>query len=123
MPFGQVFGRFKTTFTVHVPAAGSRDWDNAGRWVPGEAVTSSYEGIILPMSNDRLVYEEGGTYTNEDIRIYAEPPYTLEIGWRVEHNGRQYLVQEEKLYDQHGGYRVYLARRVGVTVPEEGEGE
>lgn len=113
--FGRVFERFQTSFQVLVPGSGTRDWDNAGAWVPGETTEESYEGIIIPFTTDTLAYQEGGTYTNEDIKVYVRPPYFLGIGWTIEHKDREYVVQEGKLYDDFGDYRSYIARRVGSS--------
>jgi len=118
MNFDTVFAKFKTEFTAIEFGEGHYDYEQGGIWVPGDEIEHEVTGIITPLTNDDVRFEEGGTYTRQDIKIHYQGE--LGIGWEVEYRDRRYKILEEKLYDEHADFNEYYARRLEE---ENGEGE
>ena len=114
LTFNTVFNNFKTEFTAIDFEEGYYDYEQGGEWVEGEEITHEVTGIITPLTNDDTRFEEGGTYTRQDIKIHYQG--TLGIGWEIDYRDRRYKILEEKIYDEHTGFNEYYARRL-----EEGE--
>ena len=110
LDFSEVFEEFKTTFTAIEFGEGHYDYEQGGVWVPGGETEHELIGIITPLTNDDIRFEEGGTYTRQDIKIHYQG--ILGIGWEIEYRGRRYKILEEKLYDEHTGFNEYYARRL-----------
>lgn len=96
--------------TAKVSIGGYYDYENGGVWVPGAETSTSFTGVVLPLTNEDLQYYEAGTFTTEDRKIYTTTQLT--IGQKVQRNGLEYEVKEEKDYSPHIGGYIYFAKRV-----------
>lgn len=94
---------------------GYHDPYQGGKWVPGKAEEIEIEGAVVPLSNNDLRFDEGGTYTVEDRKLYC---YTkIDKGEQVKHKDTLYTVLEGKAYDDFDtddeGLFIYVLRRGG----------
>lgn len=65
---------------------------------------------MVPLTNEDLNYDENGTYSVEDRKIYTYE--NIEKGVVVQYNNIKYTVQEKKDYSEFDtGLNLYWARR------------
>ncbi len=110
--FGASFRRWATEFVKVIAGAKMRDYSRGGIEVEGETTEEEITGIIVPLTNEDLRHEEGGTYTRHDRKVYVQDPEELEIGQLIIHEGKTYRVHEQKDYGLHTDVRIYFARRL-----------
>jgi len=88
-----------------------------GKFIPGDTTKSPVEeGVILPLSADDLVHEEGGTVTRNSQKLYIYEK--LQQGQKLKRveTGEEFEIQEEKDYSRAaGGLHVYIIRQTGVA--------
>ena len=90
-----------------------------GYWCPdtGDYIEEGEEeaevsAAVLPLTNDELTQDEGGTYTAEDKKIYYHGD--LETGQTVKIDNLQYKVDAAKDYSHHAsGLKIYIVVRKG----------
>ena len=92
--------------------AGYYDWEQGGMWVPGGEKEIEIEGAVVPLSNEDLQFDEGGTYTIEDRKLYCYEE--IDKGEKIKHKGKIYTVMEKKDYsDFTEGLRIYFLKKAG----------
>ena len=101
----------KAPITIKKYEEGYHDYENGGVWVKGEPIIIGIEGAVVPLSNSDFNYDEGGTYSSEDRKIYT---YTeIALGSKVTHKETEYTIQEGKDYtDFDNGLNLYFMKRV-----------
>ena len=100
----------KSPVCVLEKGQGYRDPYNGGVWVPGETAGTEIEGAVVPLSNEDLKYDEGGTYNTEDRKLYCYKDVAL--GTKIKHNDNIYTVLERRGYAEHaGGLYIYFMKR------------
>ena len=119
LDFTPVFDEFGTDFTAIEFGTGYYDYTQGGVWVPGEEIVHQLRSIITPLTTDDVTFDEGGTYTRQDVKIHYQG--TLGVGWEIKYRGLRYKILEEKLYDKHANFNEYYARRIEEQGQEEGE--
>lgn len=87
-------------------------WDTeTGLYVPpSEPEQINTEGIILPLNDDELRFDDGGTYTFEDRKIIYEGQ--LQANQTVLINGDEYKVHRMKPHTTYSTFTVYYVKRV-----------
>lgn len=92
---------------------GYNDWNNGGVWVEGEIEeTLIPNGAVLPLSKDELEYDEGGTYNQEDRKMYCYEE--VEKGTKIKHKNKTYTIQESLSYgDFDIDLNIYFIKRGG----------
>lgn len=89
---------------------GYRDPYQGGKWVPGEIEEIEIEGAVIPLSNDDLRFDEGGTYTVTDRKLYCYKKMTK--GNQIKHKENLYTILESKDYaDFDEGLYIYIVRK------------
>ena len=93
---------------------GFRDPNNGGQWVEGVPQEILIEdGAVVPLSNNDITFDEGGTYTAEDRKLYCY--IELKKGTKVKHKGRSYTILEDRDYtDFDVNLRIYFLKRGGT---------
>lgn len=92
---------------------GYYDYSNGGVWVDGIPYEIILEGAVVPLSNEDLKYDENGTYSSEDRKLYT---YTeVAKGEKIRHKDLIYTVQEKKDYtDFDLDLNIYFMKRADV---------
>ncbi|WP_333638208.1 hypothetical protein [Tissierella praeacuta] len=90
---------------------GYRDPNQGGIWVPGKIEEILIEnGAVVPLSNEDLKFDEGGTYGVEDRKLYCYQD--IDKGIKVKHKEKIYTVLEKKDYtDFDEELRIYYIKR------------
>lgn len=84
-------------------------YDDAGDWVSPSVLTpESRFGVILPLSEDDLKYDIGGTYSTQDRKLYTLE--SLKKGQKIQYKGVEYTVQTFKDYTDYTDVFIYVAR-------------
>lgn len=101
---------------VILKTEGYYDMNNGGEWVDGASKKISLEkGAIVPLSNDDLKFDAGGTYNHDNRKLYCYEK--LEKGTIVtntQENGviKTYKVLAEKDYSDFDlGLYIYILER------------
>lgn len=92
---------------------GFNDPNQGGIFVPGKIKKIQIENAaIVPLTNEELQYDEGGTYSTEDRKLYC---YTeLEKGTKIKHKEKDYTVMESRDYEDFDiGLFIYMIKRGG----------
>lgn len=110
--FSRLIDKYAAPFTVIDDVEGYYDQDNGGVWVSEVAREIPVIGAVLPLTSEELKYDQNGTYTTADKKIFIY--LKLKRGQRVIFDGKEYTVQEEKNYSPQAGVYIYYARRAGV---------
>ena len=91
---------------------GYYDWEQGGIWVPGGEEEIEIEGAVVPLSNEDLQFDEGGTYNFEDRKLYCYED--IDKGEKIKHKEKIYTVMEKKDYsDFDEGLSIYFLKRAG----------
>lgn len=98
---------WETSIIVMVPSEGRLE---GGRWIPGKEVPEERQAVVVPLSNDDLRYDENGTYTRQDKKVYTHFP--LENGTGIVYDNLQYKITDPKDYSAHSNVYVYFAKRI-----------
>ena len=87
--------------------------ENGGVWVPGGIEELEIEdAAVVPLSNQDLKFDEGGTYSYEDRKLYCY--IDIEKGQKVKHKEKTYTVLEKKDYaDFDSDLMIYVIKRGG----------
>ena len=102
----------KTPFFIVEETGGHYDYSQGGIWVEGTLTETEQEGAVVPLTNNDLQYDENGTYTTQDKKIYTYNDY--EKGQKIKHKNVFYTIQEKRDYiDFDDGLNIYWARRSG----------
>lgn len=89
---------------------GHHDYGQGGLWVPGETEEVEIEGAVVPLSNEDLKFDEGGTYNQEDRKLYCYQE--ISKGEKIKHKDKIYTVLERKDYtDFDDGLYIYFIKR------------
>lgn len=93
-------------------AEGYFNYEAGGVWTPGIVEEISIKGAVVPLSNSDLKYDEGGSYSIGDYKLYT---YTdIALGEKVRCKDKEYTVQEKKDYSDFDiGLNIYFIKRVG----------
>lgn len=102
----------KPAYKIDYPEA---EWDpDTGKKVQGEPVQTEFDGADFPLSSEDLQFDEAGTYTSEDRKLYTTE--LLAKGQEVKVKGKLYTVHRERDYaDIAAGLRIYIIRRAGES--------
>lgn len=104
--FADFVEEFKVPFEAYVTTEGH--WEDNGDWVPGGESKVPMVGIILPLTQDDLRYEENGTFSVKDKKIYTTEE--LAIGQKLEYKDDVYTIQNFKDYSDYADVYIYFAR-------------
>ena len=82
-----------------------------GKWVPGEIEEIKLEdAAVVPLSNEDLRFDEGGTYTVADRKLYCYKEMTK--GNKIKHKESLYTILESKDYtDFDEGLYIYIIKK------------
>lgn len=91
--------------------AGHNDYDNGGIWVPGATTWAAITGAAaIPISDRDLKYDNGGTYTTEDYKLFAYDDF--EDGLKVLYKDQEYTLKKIRDYsDFDAGLMIYAMKR------------
>ena len=91
-------------------AEGYHDPTQGGKWIPGVITEVEIEGAIIPLSNEDLRFDEGGTYMQSDRKLYCYKEMVK--GTKIKHDSKNYTILEGKTYkDFDIGLYIYVVRR------------
>ncbi len=92
---------------------GYRDPDQGGIWVPGTIKeTELKNAAVVPLSNDDLKFDEGGTYNTEDRKLYCYKDIVK--GTKIKCKDKIYTILEKRDYSDYGqGLYIYFIKRGG----------
>ena len=85
------------------------DYDDAGEWTKPEEVREARQAVILPLG-EKNVYELGGRYTTQDIRVLSLTKIPLKA--KIVKGHMTYSVEEETDYLNYSDFYVYLCKAV-----------
>jgi len=89
---------------------GYHDYSKGGIWVPGVIEEVEIEGAVVPLTNEDLKFDEGGTYNFEDRKLYSYNE--ISNGEKIKHKDKTYTVLERKDYsDFDKGLYIYFMKR------------
>ena len=89
---------------------GYHDYSKGGIWVPGGIEEIEIEGAVVPLSNEDLKFDEGGTYNFEDRKLYCYKE--ISKGEKIKHKDKTYTILERKNYsDFDDGLFIYFIKR------------
>lgn len=86
----------KNPVYAQTETAGCFDYTNGGEWVPGVKTWVPFEGAVLPLNNQDLVYGAGGTYTTKDRILYSYNTFIK--GSKIKHKEIEYTIDQDKDY-------------------------
>jgi hypothetical protein len=102
----------KTPVYLLEQTEGHYDYSQGGIWVPGTITEVEKQGAVLPLTNEDLKYDEGGTYTTQDKKLYTYNDF--EVGSKIKHKDLEYTIQEKQGYEEFdNGLNIYWCRRAG----------
>ena len=91
-------------------SAGHYDYSAGGEWVPGVQAWVQFEGAVVPFNREDLPYDENGTYTIEDKKLYTYQDFKK--GAKVKHKDIIYTIDKRKDYaDFDSSLIIYIAVR------------
>ena len=91
---------------------GYHDYSKGGIWVPEEIEEIEIEGAVVPLTNEDLRFDEGGTYSFEDRKLYCYKE--ISKGEKIKHKEKIYTVIEKKDYSDFAeGLSIYFLKRAG----------
>ena len=89
---------------------GYYDPSKGGEWVEGKIEKRQIEGAVVPLSNEDLRYDQGGTYSFEDRKLYCY--VDIAKGEKIKHKEKDYTVLERRDYsDFDAELRIYFIKR------------
>lgn len=93
---------------------GYNDYTQGGIWVPGIVEEIQIEGAVVPLTNEDLKYDEGGTYNLEDRKLYCYKE--IAKGEKIKHKDKVYTVLEERDYEDFDvDLKIYVIKRGGTN--------
>lgn len=81
-----------------------------GRWDSEAETEEETLAVVVPLSNDDLQYDENGTYTKQDIKVYIR--YPIASNAEITYKGKKYKVQEQGDYSEYSNVYIYFAKRL-----------
>jgi len=95
---------------IQTETVGHYDYANGGEWVAGTTAWVSFEGALVPLNNRDLTYDENGTYTLDDRKLYTYNDY--KIGQKIKHKEITYTIDKRRDYaDFDSGLIIYIVVR------------
>lgn len=86
---------------------------NGGVWVPGTITEWRFEGAVVPLTNEDLRFDEGGTYNYEDRKLYCY--IDIAKGEKVKHKEKIYTILERRDYEDFDSeLKIYFMKRSGT---------
>jgi len=93
---------------------GHFDYSQGGIWIEDSEPKVPFEGRIMPLNQDDLKYDSGGTYTRQDRKLYTHDSLTQ--GQEIEDiNEVRYTVDSELPYDDLSTFKRYYIKKVGAS--------
>lgn len=108
--FSCVFAELAIDITLIDRSGGAHD-PATGIWQPGTPAESTIRVIVVPLTADDLRYDDTGTWSPQDRKVYTQQP--LQLGQQIRDAGRTYTLQTERDYSDYAGLYIYWARRAG----------
>lgn len=94
---------------------GYRDPNQGGTWVPGIVEEKEIKefAAVVPLSSEDLNFDEGGTYSTKDRKLYCYQD--IKTGTKIKHKDNTYTVLTKKDYsDFDDGLYIYFIKRGGT---------
>lgn len=85
-----------------------------GQSRPVEVSTTSFQGVVLPLSNQDWKQLPEGSYTVNTQKLYTDDPVTIQPGQVITdtYDGQQYTVKQELSHNSIHPMRRYLVEGV-----------
>ena len=98
--------------------AADYDPTNGGQWISGQEERVTFQGCVLPMSEDDWRHAAQGAYTKESRKIYTNG-HSLRVGSQVldPQDGATYTVTGDLDHGVLHPLRRYTAECKGVAAP------
>lgn len=103
-----------------ITPGGAIDAENGGQWRPALHPSHlSFQGIVMPLSNEDLEYLPEGTYTRESCKLYTNGQ-RVAVGARFTdtYDGATYTVKTELTHGPLHPMKRYLVERKGEASPK-----
>lgn len=118
--FEELFATFYMEIKVYRNPVGYRDYSNGGQWIeslPADGIKPKrISGIVVPLSNEDLQFDQSGTYTQEDRKVYLRIPDILDKGDEVEFKGKRYRVMRKRDYQEvYADFNMYICQRSDIA--------
>lgn len=93
-----------------IKTGGYYDYKNGGQYVQGEITKVEFTGAVTPLSKNELRFEENGTFTSEDRKLYCYEDFST--GQKIEHKGNTYTIKSKKDYsDFDDNLHIYFMKK------------
>lgn len=93
-----------------IEQGGYYNYDDGGEYVKGNITKKEFEGAVVPLSGKELRYEENGTYSSEDRKLYCYEDF--KTGQKIMHKENIYTIDKRKDYsDFDKGLNIYFMKR------------
>lgn len=108
--FKRLVGKYgKNPFYLVTETDGGYDYTQGGIWVEGTITETVQEGAVVPLTADDLKYDENGTYTTQDKKVYSYANYTQ--GQKIKYLNKYYTIQQKSGYSEFDtNLNIYWAR-------------
>lgn len=83
-----------------------------GKWTQLTDPPTELTGIILPLNVDDLKYDESGTYSTKERKLFVAAPLAIET--IIIYKGNRYIIQNFKDLTDYTDIHIYLMRWQGV---------
>ena len=111
--FKRLVKKYSKTPLYHLKETeGYYDYEQGGEWIEGDIEEIEFIGALVYQTNEELQYDEGGTYSTKDKKLYTYNDF--DKGDKIKANDKEYTIQEKKDYaDYDEGLYIYYCRKVG----------
>jgi len=109
--FRRLIQKYSKKPVYYILESGSYDYSQGGTWKVNAKLETQFKGAIVPFTNQQLSYDENGTYSEEDVKLYTYNDF--DKGQKIKHKDLLYTIQEKRNYvDFDEDLNIYFCRRV-----------
>ncbi|MBU8908507.1 hypothetical protein [Desertibacillus haloalkaliphilus] len=113
MDYDSLFAEIQFEIEVKRKVDGYYDYAQGGKWVEGYGEPEPLYAIVTPLSNEDKKFDENGTYTFQDKKVYVhESEGVLHEGDKIIYRNKGYSVLDQIPYDEYSDFNVYFCKRI-----------
>lgn len=96
--------------SLYLISKGEGYYDSMNNWIDGEEEYIPMFGVVTNLATDDLQYDEGGTYNQDDRKLYCYEE--LGKGTQIQHQNKVYTILHDMDYTEHDkGLHIYYMKR------------
>jgi hypothetical protein len=85
-----------------------------GLWSNESEITQYFKGRILPITNTDLQYDQSGTYTTDNMKLYTYENF--DAGQQIiDENGVRFKIDKSIEYSSLVNFNRYILEKMGVS--------